>query len=442
LQTPEYHALHAATRLDEAASAIAAVAFAEQFTRLQKELGEGDRAAGDDEEDGAAEDSAGEKAEAGKGPGAVKEEAPSKKADDARDGPAGKADDGKEEGATRGPGVGTEAEAARKASAAKEAPVRAKPAAPAGGLGRDMATLRAVGRALLRAGAEVGELHEAAAAVGMGPGLPGGNDPRQIAALFRRVRDNPTLRRVCELAGRYRLLAQSRQRRKVAHGMDDLVGVTLGGDVGKLLPAELARLAIPDCADDVLRRLMERQAQCREHRAVEPVAKGPIVVVADESGSMEGEKGHTAKALALALAWIARQQRRWCGLCASSGDTGERLLALPPHRWDEAALLDWLEQFLGGGSHIDVPVRELPGYWRRLGAPEGDTDVLFLTDAICRIPPDVQKRFLDWKRLARARLITLVVEGEPGDLTAISDEVYRVPSLDVTEEAVGRVLSL
>src|SRR5262245_28319228 len=158
--------------------------------------------------------------------------------------------------------------------------------------------------------------------------------------------------------------------------------------------------------------------------------------------SMSGDKAHTAKALALALAWIARQQRRWCGLCAYSGDTGERLLALPPARWDEAALLDWLEAFLGGGSSIDVPVRELPGYWRRLGAPDGDTDVLFITDAICRIPSDVRERFLEWKRQAQARLITLVVEGEPGDLTAISDEVYQVPSLAVTEEAVGRALSL
>ena len=38
----------------------------------------------------------------------------------------------------------------------------------------------------------------------------------------------------------------------------------------------------------------------------------------DESGSMEGEKAHTAKALALALAWVARRQRRWCGLVAYS----------------------------------------------------------------------------------------------------------------------------
>jgi uncharacterized protein with von Willebrand factor type A (vWA) domain len=65
------------------------------------------------------------------------------------------------------------------------------------------------------------------------------------------------------------------------------------------------------------------------------VGKGPIIVSIDESGSMIGEKAHTAKALALALAWIARQQHRWCGLVAYSGDSGERLLPLPPGRWDE-----------------------------------------------------------------------------------------------------------
>src|SRR5205085_5851847 len=101
---------------------------------------------------------------------------------------------------------------------------------------REMATMRAVSRALTRAGDEVEEMREATAALGMGPGSPGSNDPRAIAALYRRVRSNPTLRRICELAGRYRRLAQSKQRRKAAHGMDDMVGVTLDGDVGKLLP--------------------------------------------------------------------------------------------------------------------------------------------------------------------------------------------------------------
>src|SRR6476469_5193405 len=37
LDTPEYHALHADTRLDDTAAAIAAGHFAEQFARLKKE---------------------------------------------------------------------------------------------------------------------------------------------------------------------------------------------------------------------------------------------------------------------------------------------------------------------------------------------------------------------------------------------------------------------
>src|SRR5439155_16101755 len=169
----------------------------------------------------------------------------------------------------------------------------------------------------------------------LGPGDPNSNHPAAIAALFKRVRSNPTLKRICELAGRYRRVAQSKQRLKATHGYDDLVGVTLDGEVGRLLPHELAKLAVEEFELDAMRRLAERQLMCRLYQAVEPVAKGPILVVVDESGSMAGQKVHTAKALALALAWVARQQRRWAGLVAFSGESGERLLGLPPGRWDE-----------------------------------------------------------------------------------------------------------
>jgi hypothetical protein len=159
----------------------------------------------------------------------------------------------------------------------------------------EIRVLRHVGQAVAAASREVEEAREAAAALGLGPGAPGSNDPRVIAALYRRVRSDPTLRRICALAGRYRRVAQSKQRRKTLHGLDDMVGVVLDGEVGRLLPHELAKLALPELEDDTLRRLVERQLMCREYRATEPVAKGPIMVVVDESGSMAGDKGHTAK---------------------------------------------------------------------------------------------------------------------------------------------------
>jgi uncharacterized protein with von Willebrand factor type A (vWA) domain len=370
LETPEYHALHATTMLHEAAAALAAVRYAEQFADLRDERREKE------------------------GP-----PPPERKA--------------------------------RDAAAAPDAPDD-----------EEIAVVRAVCKALAEAGADVEGCMEIAAAGGLGPGAPGSNDPKAIAALFRRVRASPTLRRIAELAGRYRRVAQSKQRRKATHGLDDVVGVELGGDIGRLLPGELARLVLPECELDALRRIAERSALCREHHATEPVGKGPILVTVDESGSMAGEKVHTAKALALALAWIARQQRRWCGLVAYSGDTGERLLPLPPGRWDEQALASWLEAFLGGGSSLDVPVRELPRHYEELKAPRGDTDVILVTDAVCRIPPEDRDAFLAWKHRVKARVITLVIGSEAGDLAEISDEVHELPSLATTEAAVERVLSL
>jgi uncharacterized protein with von Willebrand factor type A (vWA) domain len=306
----------------------------------------------------------------------------------------------------------------------------------------EVGVLRHVGKALAEAAADVEEARDAAAALGLGPGSPGSNDPKAIAALYRRVRGDPTLRRICELAGRYRRVAQSRQRRKTTHGLDDVVGVVTDGDLGRLLPHELAKLAVPEFEDDTLRRLVERQTMCREYRATEPVAKGPIVVCCDESGSMHGEKGHTAKALALALAWVARHQKRWVALVAYSGDSGERLLPLPPGRWDEAALMGWLSEFIGRGSSLDVPVREMPRIYQELKAPAGKTDVLFITDAICRIPSDLQAQFKAWKAQVQARLIALVIDSPAGDLAAISDELHLVQSLAASEEGVGRALSI
>jgi uncharacterized protein with von Willebrand factor type A (vWA) domain len=160
-------------------------------------------------------------------------------------------------------------------------------AVPAGAddLAGEMAALRAVGKAVAEARKEVEELRDASAALGLGPGQPGSNDPWAIAEIYKRVRNDPALRRISELAGRFRRVAASRQRRKVSHGLDDVVGVEPGGDVGRLLPSELARLAVPELELDTLRRIVERQATCREHCAVEPVGKGPILCVVDESGA-------------------------------------------------------------------------------------------------------------------------------------------------------------
>jgi uncharacterized protein with von Willebrand factor type A (vWA) domain len=306
----------------------------------------------------------------------------------------------------------------------------------------EFSNLRAIGKALAQAEEEVELAHESAAALGFGKGQPGSNDAKRIGAIYKRVRSSKMLHKICNLAGKFRRLAQAKQRQKTKHGSDELLGLKADNDLGRMLPQELVALLDPVLEQDVLRRFMERQLWCREFQGYEPVGRGPIIIVLDESGSMVGERNHAAKALALALAWIARQQKRWCALIAYSGDSGERILPLPLGKWDEVALMDWLEAFIGMGSDLDVPVREMPNFYESLNAPKGKTDLIFLTDAACNISGKLAKIFIDWKRSVQAKLITLVIDSEPVDLAKISDEVHRIRSVDVSEYGVERILSL
>lgn len=309
---------------------------------------------------------------------------------------------------------------------------------------QEVEVLKAAGRAAKAATEEVEQFEETCHAVGMGAGTAGSPlNPAKVAAVYNRVRNTAMLRRICELAGRYRRTAQAKQRQKVVHGYDDMVGVELSGDIGRVLPEELAKLADPDFELDVMRRLVERQVISREYRGVEKVGKGPIVVVVDESGSMAGEPVCNAKAFALGMAWVARHQNRYCALIGYSGSEGGNVLVLPPGRWDESGLMDWLCHFYGHGSHQDVPINTLPfELWDRVKAPKGKTDLILITDASCHFSKEEQDNFNDWKGREKVKCLSLVINNNGESLKNVSDEVFQVSSISLQEEAVERCLSV
>lgn len=307
----------------------------------------------------------------------------------------------------------------------------------------EAAMSRAAATAAEAAEADVRKHLEIVEGFGMGPGAPGGRYDRAAAArLYHLAKRHPAIRRICELSGVFYRVGRARRMRRVRHGVDDVMGVTLGGDFDRLLPGELVSLRIPGLAEQTRLRLMERKCLQLEREGVEPAAKGPAIYVVDESGSMAGSKIETAKALCLAMARISCEQRRWCGLVAYSGDSGHRLISLKPGAWPMDLVADWMGRFIGRGSDLDVPVWEMPAFYDALGAPTGKTDVVFITDAICRIPPKARDSFLAWKKRVRANVTTLIVQSQPGDLAAISDRVYAVPALEADSEGVGAVLEI
>jgi uncharacterized protein with von Willebrand factor type A (vWA) domain len=147
-----------------------------------------------------------------------------------------------------------------------------------------------------------------------------------------------------------------------------------------------------------------------------------------------------AKAMALALAFVARRQKRWCALVGWSAAGQRRVLALPPGAWDEVALFDWLEGFFGGGT--EPPLGEMAAIYAATGAPAGKTDAILITDGDVYVDPDVVATFLQWKAASRTRMITFAIDSAGESLRPFSDEVHAVKTLDPSSEAVGATLAI
>lgn len=312
-----------------------------------------------------------------------------------------------------------------------------------GDIREELRVLRAVRDGVKEGASEVQAYRDIQGAFGLGRGGEGHAvvDASRTATLFRRVRNNAALRRIAEMAGRLRRFAQSKQRQKTRHGYDDMVGVTLGNDLGALLGEELTLLD-SEFEPDLLRRYAEAELMQYEYQGVESKGLGPIFFVVDQSGSMSGLKDEAAKALALAMAWIARKQNRWCCLVAFSGGRPAQPLPLKPSGWDESALANWLTTFIGGGSELDVPLRELPQWFKDLGCPEGKTDIVFVTDGIVSVDERTRSDFLRFKKERQARAVSLIINAAAGPMREISDEVHVVRDLSLKEGAIQQLMGI
>ncbi len=308
-----------------------------------------------------------------------------------------------------------------------------------------VASRQAAAKAAATAGKDLRDARDTLDALGgAGPGDPsptGTLDAQAAAALFKRVRNDPVLARIFALAGAFRRLLRGKRRLKSPSGRQEWVGVRPTSDIGELLPEELARFGVPALRAEQLRRLVEGETLGWLPGGTEPKGKGPVMICCDSFGSMTGRKSEEAKALALALAWRAKQDRRWCALVSYTGDPREDVLPLPPGApWDHAAVLGWVERFLGGGCRCDVPIRELPRLYRELGAPPGVTDVLLVTDAELAFPADWLPPFLAWKKQAAVDCTGLLVGGAaPGQLAVLCDRVIRATALTPDSDAAAAV---
>src|SRR5690606_23688603 len=213
------------------------------------------------------------------------------------------------------------------------------------------------------------------------------------ARLAERLRGG-RLARWAELIGRFRQMADGERARKVENATGELVGVTLGDDLSRVLPSELAALGVPALRAVFAARYAAGELMLYDNRGEQSTGRGAVIACVDTSHSMyaEGPGGITreawSKACALALLDQARRAGRdFVGILFSAADK-LRVHRFPADRPATVTdVLDFAETFLGGGTHFQRPLSTAAGI---LEQEYDDTsrmrgDIVLITDDACEV---------------------------------------------------------
>ncbi|MDT6986633.1 VWA domain-containing protein [Streptomyces lusitanus] len=237
------------------------------------------------------------------------------------------------------------------------------------------------------------------------------------ARLAERLRSG-RLARWAELIGRFRQMAAGERARRVENATGELVGVTLGDDLSRVLPSELAVLGVPELRAVFAARYAAGELMLYDSRGEQSTGKGAIVACVDTSHSMyaEGPGGITreawSKACALALLDQARHAGRdFVGILFSAADKLQvfRFPAGRPAPVTE--VLDFAETFLGGGTDFQRPL----GTAAKILEEEFDDasrargDIVLITDDACEVSENWTRLWNAVKRRLDFRLFGIAI---------------------------------
>ncbi|MGW2283969.1 VWA domain-containing protein [Streptomyces phaeochromogenes] len=300
----------------------------------------------------------------------------------------------------------SEAAAQRAAQAAAQALAAAAP-------GIRIAARNAVSKAAEGARAEAALMR----AWGVGPGelerMPFG----QRARLAERLRTS-RLAEWAELIGRFRQMADGERARRVENATGELVGVTLGNDLSRVIPSELANLGLPALRAVFAARYAAGELMLYDSQGEQTTGRGAIIACVDTSHSMyeAGPGGITreawAKACALALLDQARHARRdFVGILFSAADKLKVFRFPADGHADVAQVLDFAETFLGGGTSYQRPLSAAGALLEEEfnDAARMRGDIVMLTDDDCGVTEEWMRGWNDAKHRLGFRVFGVAI---------------------------------
>jgi uncharacterized protein with von Willebrand factor type A (vWA) domain len=302
---------------------------------------------------------------------------------------------------------------------------------------------QALRRALKESQNQIREYAEMVASYGYGnaPGDNGYADVQAQMQVAERIRDNPKLREVAELAGRLRNEARAVQSQKKQPGPDELTDIEIGDDLGRTIPAELAQLAHPTLKKLFAKKFVEKTLIQYKLEENPKEAKGPIVVCLDVSDSMGiGSRDIWSKAIALAMLQIATDQKRDC-VVVNFSNRVVRVTRLAANRVNPLDVIEAVSVACGGGTNFEAPLDTAFQEIEDSKKME-KSDIIFITDGAAHISTEKINLIQKAKKQRGTRIYSIVINTAAPALAPISDRMDSVFDLSDTQAAKEAIFSV
>lgn len=270
---------------------------------------------------------------------------------------------------------------------------------------------------------------------------------KEKLTLAKRVGKSAKLQQIAAIAGRFKRIAWQQQRTKVEHPPDEITSVTLGNQLARVLPSELALLAEPQLEDLFYLKYAEASLAQYDLIGHEPQGQGPIILAIDESGSMTADYGGVtgevwSKAVLLALLSIARMQQRDFAVLHFSGSNNLKVERFPKGTATPAQTISCASHFFGGGTVFEPWMEQALALVDEAAFEKAD--VICISDGIAAVAESAQSEWQKKRAERKTRVYGILIGTTQGEdvLGQLTDAVFCLADLRADLPALEAIFSV
>ena len=260
--------------------------------------------------------------------------------------------------------------------------------------------------------------------------------------LSKYVQNSHKIKKIMELLGRLKRVAENEIKNKPKKGTNEIVGIELGKQLERILPSQLMYLSDENLENVFLKRFVNNSLMQYELNEEPPKKHGPIIACIDSSGSMGGDRIQWAMAVILTLLHVAKMQKRDLQVI----HFGRDVLRVDDFKKDVKVDIDKVMSTIdffdsSGGTSFNPPVERALDTLINTKEYE-NADIVFITDGCAEeLKLDIKEQINVGKNEAGLKFFSIIIgsNSENNPLTEISNEVINLYDVLKDSDKINKI---